>query len=272
MRIGWCGKFEDAKTLADAGFDYLEVAANAVFNGLQPDSDWQAPGTDGLALPVETSNCLLPGELKVVGPQRDMARLRQYIERATARAAATGVEVMVFGGGPSRVRPDDMDEPTAMKQIAEFTAMAVDVAASNGVSIALEHLNRQETNTLNKLGQVLDIVEMVDDDRLGVLVDSYHFGLEDESEETLFEIGDRLIHVHVAEPIDRIEPGGHGAYFENDKAFDFESLFCALRKIGYDRRVSVEVAKLTGPMDQSAASAAKFLRATWEAAGRCEVQ
>ena len=270
MRIGWCGKIEDAGIYAAAGFDYLEVMANPVFGGLE--ESWTKPDTSGLALPIETSNCLLPGALKVVGSERDMGKLRQYMERATTRAAGMGVEVMVFGGGGSRVRPDDMPEKTAMKQIAEFVAMAVDVAAASSVSIALEHLTRKETNTLNKLEQVMRIVEMVDDDRLGVLVDSYHFGLEDESEEMLFEIGERLIHVHVAEPIDRIEPGGHGPYGESDKAFDFESFFCALRKIGYDRRVSVEVAGLTGPVGQSAAAAAKFLKSMWKAAGRCEVQ
>src|SRR5690606_12018735 len=121
-----------------------------------------------------------------------------------------------------------------------------------------------ETNTLNSLSDCTALCEAVDHPGLQMLVDSYHYGLEKESDEALLEIGSRLKHVHVAEPIDRIEPGGHGP--GSDKSFDFETFFCLLQKINYDERISFE-GKWSRPIGEIGPAVVSRLRQWWENAG-----
>ena len=269
MRLGCCGKPDDAAAMQAAGFDFIEVPVKAVLRGDESDADWRATAPDPaqVALPMEAANMLLPKEHVVVGPQRDMDALRTYMQRVVQRAAQLGIQRLVFGSGGSRRRPDDVAEGEAMDQLGEFCRMAGELCAAQDVMLVIEHLNRNETNTINTLADELTLLDRVNSPAVGALVDSYHFGVEDESDEAIVKLGDQLHHIHVAEPVDRLEPGGHG---ESEKAFDFESFFCAARKVGYDERVSVE-AKWSGPIHEKGPGVVKLLRDAWQSAGQCEV-
>ena len=272
MRLGCCGSYEQAKAMKDAGFDFVEVNVQGVLKGQEDDAAWSASAPDPvkLALPIEAANCLVPGGLPIVGPERDMAALTQYMSRVTQRAQKLGIRRLVFGSGGARKRPEGVDEATATAQIEEFAKMAAEEAGQREVVIVVEHLNQGETNTINSLADELALVEQTDHPALAALVDSYHYGLENEDVQAILNLGDRLKHVHVAEPKDRVQPGAHGPFGEHPDAFDFESFFCALRKIGYDEGISFE-GKWAKPMEEAGAETVDYLRSVWTAAGRCEV-
>jgi len=269
MRLGCCGSLDQARAFKDAGFDFVEVNVQAVLRGDEPDSQWLAdcPDPAALPLPVEAANCLVPGNHPIVGPERNMADLTDYMSRVAERAGRLGMRRLVFGSGGARKRPDGVDPRTAADQLAEFTRMAGDLCAKHEVTMVIEHLNRKETNTLNTLVDALALCERAGSPGVGMLVDSYHFGLEAETDEALLELGDSLAHVHLAEPVDRIQPGGHGG--DTTKAFDFANFFALLHKIGYDQRLSLECG--WKPSFEAAAPAcAAMLRQTWETSAGCE--
>lgn len=270
MRLGCCGNPDDAKKYADAGFDFVEVNVQSVLKATESDAAWSAsaPDVTRLALPIEAANCLVPGNLPIVGPQRDLAALTGYMKNVTARAKKLGMQRLVFGSGGARKRPEGVDERTAMDHLVEFTRMAADASGKHGVVLVIEHLNKGETNTINSLTQELELIERVNHPACAALVDSYHFGLENETDDTLLALGDRIKHVHVAEVKDRLQPGGHGPGSRD--AFDFDSFFCLLHKLGYDERVSIEC-KWGKPFDEAGAATAKLLRAAWSEASRCAV-
>ncbi len=268
MRLGCCGGIEQAEAMKAAGFDYVEVNVQSVLKGEQPDGEWtaSAPAPVAVALPIAAANCLVPGHLPIVGPQRDPGKLRVYMQRVTERAKRLGIEHLVFGSGGARQRPDGVGEATAMEHLVEFGKIAGEAAEPHGVTIVVEHLNRGETNTINTLEQMAELIERVNHPRVRALVDSYHFGLEREALESVTSLGESLRHVHVAEPIDRLQPGGHGPN-AGDKAFDFVSFFATLRAMGYDGGVSIE-AKWTAPIDQAGAACVELLRHAWSRAGQ----
>lgn len=269
MRLGCCGNLDAMADVREAGFDFLEVPVQAVLRGDEDDAAWTptAPDPDKLPLPMEAANMLLPRHHAIVGPQRDMPALRTYMQRVAERARRLGIHRLVLGSGKARVRPEDMAVGEAMDQLTEFCRMAGELCAAHDIVLVIEHLNRGETNTINSLADELTLVERAHHPAVGALVDSYHFGLEDESDEAIIALGDYLRHVHVAEPVDRLQPGGHG---DGEQAFDFVEFFCALRKVGYDERVSVE-ASWAGPIAEQGAACVKLLREAWQTAGRCEV-
>lgn len=271
MRLGCCGGIGDAAKFKAAGFEYLEVGVQGVLKGLETDEAWAAgaPDVDALPLPVEAANGLVPASLPIVGPERDLGALKQYMERVTSRAKKLGIQRLVFGSGGARKRPEGVDEATALEQIVEFCRVAGDACAKHDLLLVIEHLNRSETNTINSLAQERELMERAGHPAVAALVDSYHYGVENDSEEDLLSLSGRLHHVHVAEPVDRVQPGAHGAFGESEKAWDFEHFFCLLRKMGYRERVSFE-GRWTGPVEEVGPACVAMLRKAWNHADRCE--
>ncbi|MEX0886260.1 MAG: sugar phosphate isomerase/epimerase family protein [Phycisphaeraceae bacterium] len=264
MRLGMVAPLEHAHAMQQAGFDYLEVQIRSVLDGRLDDDAWRAgaPNPASLPLPLEAGAGLLPADMPVIGPERDLDALRLYMERVAARARALGIDVLVFGSGGARKRPDDVSPDAALRQLVEFCQLAGDACAAHDVTLVVEHLNRGETNTINTLVQERQLVEKAHHPRVAGLVDSYHFGVENDSSEDLLALAGRIAHVHLAEPSGRHEPG-HPA--DAEQAFDFEDFFSLLHKIGYDGRFSIE-GKLTGPIEEVAAPCLTNLRELWQAA------
>jgi sugar phosphate isomerase/epimerase len=259
----------EAQAIKDAGFDFVEANIQSLLQGNMDDAQWdaQAPDPAALLLPIEAANCLVPGNMPIIGTQRDFAALTTYMQRVARRAKRMGIQRLVFGSGGARKRPDGVDDLAARQHLEEFTRMAGDCCAEHDVMIVIEHLNKGETNTLNSLADSLELCERLNHPAVQMLVDSYHYGLEEETDNDLLALDSSLMHVHVAEPIDRLQPGGHGE--TSEKAFDFVHFFHLLRKLGYDQRTSIE-AKWQSPVDKIGAQTLAFLREAWAASGRSE--
>ena len=264
MRFGCCGAVEDAALFKDLGFDFLEIHIQTLLRGDVDDATWAAtaPDVDKVALPIEAGNCLVPGSLPLVGPQCDMDALAIYMQRVAARAKKMGLSILVFGSGGARRRPDDVPAEIAIKQIQAFTRMAAEACDKHGVLLVIEHLNKGEDNMLNSLAQVLALHEKVDHRGCQTLVDSFHFGLENETDQTLLALGDTLRHVHVSEVVDRAEPGAHGD--DAEKAFDFKHFFSVIKQLGYDDRMAIE-ARWQKPVAEAGAASLALLKRAWDA-------
>lgn len=267
MRLGCCGSPDQAQAFKDAGFDFLEVNVQSVLRGDEPDEKWSpgglAPGA--LALPIEAANCLVPSHHPIVGPQRDLKVLSLYMARVAKRAKRLGIAVLVFGSGGARRRPDDVAPEVAASHLAEFTRLAGEACGQHGLTLVIEHLHRSETNTINKLDEARVLADQVNLPSVKVLVDSYHYGRENENDSAITALGSRVAHVHVAEPVDRVQPGGHGP--AAPQSFDFVRFFRVLRRTGYAGRVSIEC-KWNGELGQAGPAAVRLLRQAWDAAGK----
>jgi len=110
-------------------------------------------------------------------------------------------------------------------------------ANSVGVSITIEAWNRYETYFLNRIEQCLDLMREVVLPNAGVMGDTFHMNIEEESIEGAFRIaGKDLNHVHLADS-NRAAPGkGH---------IDFLPIFRALKDIDYQGHLSFELLPAT---------------------------
>jgi len=265
MRFGVCGPIEQAPMVADAGFDFLEVNVQAVLQPTTPSKQWRPPDTDALPLPIETANCLVPGDLPIIGPQRDTSALQDYMQRAAKRAEQLGISRLVFGSGGARQRPDGVDEQTAWQHLRAFTRMAGEVCQHHGVRLVIEHLNDKETNTVISLAEAEQLRQAVNHDNVTLLIDNYHLGMGGEGIDAVVPVVGQVDHVHVAEVAGRGYPGRNGEPDAPGPAFDFAAFFDALKSGGYDQRISIEC---RWPEDESAKSDAMarscaLLRKLW---------
>ncbi|MGZ4292343.1 MAG: TIM barrel protein [Gaiellaceae bacterium] len=155
------------------------------------------------------------------GPERDVShenpKIRRlgldYIEFLVDLAAGIGAPIVV---GPmysavGKARMLSAEEREQQRAWAvESLKQAADYAARKGVRLAVEPLNRFETDLVNTAEQALELVARIGYDNVGLLLDTFHMNIEEKSvPDALRLAGDKLFHVHACEN-DRGTPGtGH---------------------------------------------------------------
>ncbi|MED0716189.1 sugar phosphate isomerase/epimerase family protein [Aeribacillus composti] len=114
----------------------------------------------------------------------------------------------------------------------ENMRIVADYAESKGIKLAVEPLNRFETDFINTVEQGLDFLEKVDRDNVGLLLDTFHMNLEEKNiPDAIKRAGSKLFNFHSCEN-DRGTPGtGH---------IPWNDVFQALNEISYDGPVVIE--------------------------------
>lgn len=213
MELGCCIPPEQLPLLAQAGGDYAEfTVARAVMGG--DDDDFARLLAQVAASPLEPRayNVLLPGDLAVVGPAVEQARLEGYIGTAFARIARLSGPgtIVVFGSGRARAVPDGFSRATALDQLATFLGWLGPLAAQHGLTLALEPLRRAESNVFNSLGEGAAFIVARGLREVYLLADLFHMIEEGEPLEAIAAHGDLIVHAHTADT-GRFAPGS-GAY------------------------------------------------------------
>lgn len=126
----------------------------------------------------------------------------------------------------------------ARKRLVDSIAVICRYAEPYDMRLVLEPANRMVTDLVNTAGHALEVIAEIGDGRLGVVLDSGHINLVDETaREAIEKLGSRLLQVHVNDndgvTQQNLVPG--------EGNFDFEEMIRALRRIGYDDFLSAEL-------------------------------
>lgn len=250
MKFGCCAPILDAGAVQDAGFDYLECTVVSLDpEGAEEEFSRLEKRFKTSPLPVEVFNVFLPGDLRIVGDGVDQARIKRYLQTSLQRVAGIGADVVVFGSGRARNRPEGYSMSQAEDQIVWFLNEAADVAERLGITIVIEPLNRRESNTINSIPQAVSFVKKVDRDPIKALADLYHIDEDNEPLEHVSQCSEFIYHVHVADTNRRAPGSGSYPYLE----------FAAkIKQAPHVTRVSVECQ--WGDFAQEAPVAVRFLQ------------
>ena len=115
---------------------------------------------------------------------------------------------------------------------ADSLREVADYASERGVTLAIEPLNRFETDLVNTVQQGLELCELIGRDNVGLMLDTFHMNIEEKNiGEAITSAGDKVFHFQVSEN-DRGTPGsGHVPWSET---------FDALKTIDYQGSIVVE--------------------------------
>ena len=117
-------------------------------------------------------------------------------------------------------------------RVAQVHKRAAIYAAGAGIALAVEPLNRFECYFLNTAAAAADLVARVGEPNYGYLYDTFHCNIEENSVAGVIEqTAPAFNHVHISENNRGIPGAGH---------IDFDAVFRALRKVGYDGWMTVE--------------------------------
>lgn len=243
MRFGvntfvWVSPLDTAAALQLApkvksmGFDILELACES------PES---------IDLP-EIKRSLAEHGLEAVvcgawGPDRDLANedpaisnasktyIRWLIDAAAALGSSTVCGPMYSGVGKAHLDDESARRAEWERAVGGVGEMAT-IAGEMGVRLALEPLNRFETDMINIVDQALDFIDQVGKPNVGLHLDTFHMHLEERSSSAAIrKASDRIFHFHACEN-DRGIPG--------TGQVRWQEVASALKEIKYSGPVVIE--------------------------------
>jgi len=186
------------------------------------------------------------------------------IRRAAAARLASHVQLAarlrsMVTIGLIRGRIDGKREAT-LARFVDGIKPVLDAGASAGVRLAIEPINRYETDLLVTFDETLEVIDASGAPHLGILADTFHMNIEESViTDALATAAPRLWHVHVADSNRRAPGLGH---------LDFNRVLATLREIDYQGYLSAAVLPHPDPQE-SARQTARHLRALLDVSARC---
>jgi D-psicose/D-tagatose/L-ribulose 3-epimerase len=233
----WVSPFSTDKTeqLAHAkeiGFDVYEIAVE------RPELiDEEKVLTEAQKAGIKVYVCGAYGETRDISS--DVPEYRDngmaYGKRLIDMAAALGSP---YVAGPmyaavGRTRLADRDEKERQMRFAvENMKRLADYASGRGVKLAIEPLNRFETDFINTVEQGLYFLDKIGYDNVGFLLDTFHMNIEEKSiPDAIRSARGRIFDFHACAN-DRGTPG--------EDHFNWEEIRGALKETGYEGPVVIE--------------------------------
>ncbi|MBR4727422.1 MAG: sugar phosphate isomerase/epimerase [Clostridia bacterium] len=216
MKIGVCTgtDLERIRIAKEVGFDYVESHCQNLVKASLPELD----AMTAVGIPILTANCFIG--LPVVGPERDDAAIKRYLEALFARAEAVGIGCLVFGSGGARSHPDGLSPAEGMQQVESFLRdLVLPLAERFQILVVIEPLRRQECNCINLVSEGAALAAKIASPYLGVLADVFHMIEGNEPLDSLPRYKDLLLHVHTSNPTPDPALGPNRTYPKKADAF-----------------------------------------------------
>jgi D-psicose/D-tagatose/L-ribulose 3-epimerase len=220
---------QSAKRAAQAGFDLIEYPLMDPFSFDAAAARRAVEGeglqvTASLGLPVDADISSEDPAIVAAGA----ALLDAALEK-TAEMSGTHLCGVLYGSMRKHMAPcSEAGRANSAAAIADLSRKAEGV----GVRLALEVVNRYESNILNTGRQALAYLDEVGHGWAGVHLDTYHMNIEESDLfQPFLDAGERLGYVHIGE--------SHRGYLGTGSV-DFASTFRALARLGYDGPITFE--------------------------------
>jgi len=238
------------ESLAEIGYDYIELSMSGVA-ALPPSAFASLSGRlRASGIRCEAFNNFFPARIRLTGASARPNEALSYAAMAMDRAAALGAEVIVFGSSGAKNVPTGFPMEEAWRQLADLLRLLGPMAAARRLTIAIEPLNRSESNLINLAAEGLRLAREVNHPGVQLLIDYYHLAIEKEDPGIAVEAGPALRHTHFAKVC--------GRTFPDEIVDDYRRFFSCLRRAGYQGRCSIEA--YTADFASDARSALSVMR------------
>lgn len=123
------------------------------------------------------------------------------------------------------VTPTGQSKDQSMRFLIDCLQDCIEAASVQHVRMALEPLNRYETDLIHTFKDGLEIIHKIGSPNLGLLLDSFHMNIEEpDIVDSILRSGEHIFHFHVADSNRWYPGGGH---------LDFKTILHALKSTSY---------------------------------------
>jgi D-psicose/D-tagatose/L-ribulose 3-epimerase len=250
--------------LKTSGFDFVEIPINEPNTDRANLAKWERIGQQLRDLELGVQTCTICGpEYSLISPNAEVRRAGiDYLKHVVDCSAAVGSTILMgpvyagfktFTGKPATKQEWDWSVE-AIREVAEH-------AQTEGVTLAVEYLNRFEVYLLTCADELVRYIEAVDHPNCRAAFDTFHANMEEKSIGAAIQtVAPYLVHVQISEN-DRSTPGsGH---------IDFNEVFDTLADVGYTGPIAIEA---FGPNPPALAAATHIFRPMFESPERLAVE
>jgi D-psicose/D-tagatose/L-ribulose 3-epimerase len=231
------GRFAIEKT-AEYGFDMLEIIlpTSLDFDAKTTKKLLDNKGILGRCTLNLPANCHIP-----LYPDQATSLIKSAVDKVAEMDGDFLGGVLHSSIGTFTGNPCTKEEKTILQQV--FTEVA-DYANKRNITIAPEPINRYESYVFTAADEVLDLIEAIGTNNIGLHLDTFHMNIEERNfYDPIIRAGNRLKHVHITES-DRGMTGEGNVHWD-----DF---FKALAVINYQgplvlENFSSQIKELVGP-------------------------
>ena len=218
--------------VADFGYDWIEIGIEAI-----EQTDWERVGAaiKNRGLGVSVCAAMSPDrDLTLDDPTANKGGI-EYINHCVDVVKKLGGDLIVgpmYAAVGRTWQSTDDQRKIELERASKNLREASRYAGDQGVTLALEALNRFETSFINTTEQMLELHSMIDRPNVKIMADTFHMNIEEKKVgEAIEAIGGNLVHMHSNEN-DRGTPGtGH---------VDWEGVARAVKKIGFEGPFVIE--------------------------------
>lgn len=233
----WVSPFTD-ETLSqlqhakDIGFDIYEVA---VENPDLINAELLKRTADEVGIKIYI--CGAFGETRDIGSTKEEYRnngvryIKDLIDLAEAVESPIVSGPMYSATGRTELL-NDSEKKKQRSLVVENLIEVSEYGLKKGVKLAIEPLNRFETDMINTTQQGIELIAEVNRENVGLLLDTFHMNIEEKNIREAIKLSKgRLFNFH-ASANDRGTPG--------EDHFDWDEIFFTLNEIDYDGPMTIE--------------------------------
>lgn len=192
---------------------------------------------------IATEHGLRVSACGVFGPARDLTNADPRVRQATQDYIATCLDFAATVGSPvfcgplyaevgKRRQLPEAERRAEWQLAVAGVRQACEAAAARQLRIAIEPLNRFETDLVHTAADAVRLARDVDHPAAGVMIDSFHMTIEEDNlEQAVLAAGPHLLHVQVSENQRGIPGTG---------LTDWAALARGLRAVNYRGMVVIE--------------------------------
>lgn len=220
------------KKIASLGYDVVEIAVEdpKLINGKVVYEELKRNGLSAIICGAFGSNRDLTSDEPKL--QRDSLT---YIEECLNLSVELGAKFfagpMYSAVGKARMVSNEQREIEWGRAVENLRSVC-EIASSKGLEIALEPLNRFESDLVNNVDDVLRMIEQINHPAAKICLDMFHMNIEESDPgQAIRKAEDKLLHVQVSENY-RGTPGTGNA--------SWSEYYQALESIDYKGAISIE--------------------------------
>ncbi len=198
-----------------------------------------------------------PAGLHLTTPdQATWQRTRDYLSALLDLCSDLGGKVLVFGSPKQRSIPPKQTKQGAWQRAVEMFRSVLDQASEQGLTLCLEPLAPAETNFINTVDEGMKMVREIDHPNFKIHLDVKAMSSEGKPVPAIIRSvrASDIGHFHVNDP---------NLYGPGMGAVDYAPIATAIREIGYDRWLSVEVFQYDPDPETIARKSIDYLRHFW---------
>lgn len=228
----------DIKAAAEAGFDLIEIwaAKLRVFLKTNTVDDLRALLADGGLQPYSINSI----EHITFRTDEDYTKIKAECEELSSIAGQIGCPYVVVVPGKL---PDGATKDRIIDESVRVLNELADIAAPHGVSLAFEFLGQTDCS-VQTLDLCNEIVEKVNRDNIGNVLDTFHFYAGNSTFEAIDTLRPEklfIFHINDAEDLPKESLTDAQRLYPGEGILPIKEIKSRFDKIGYDRMVSIEI-------------------------------